>query len=168
MKESEKNKLIFEMEKSIISNFAKTFNSIKRADDVLVNEGLKDAIIGGTMALSSLAGINAQAQDNQAQHKLPIKDKSEELVDKYLEFEKISGIELGRKLIDLYTKNKELADKWGNKHAINLLVYNIKDIIERNKLNPEDEIENTTWLGNRFADKNFTFMFIEYINKNNI
>ena len=41
LNESEKKAVILDREKAIVENFAKTFNKIKRIDEVEMNEGPK-------------------------------------------------------------------------------------------------------------------------------
>ena len=78
--EADKKKIISEKEKAILESFAKTFNKIKRIDEnemiepTMVqhnlDEGIKDWVLGGILALSSIAGFyklsdNAKNDKNQ-------------------------------------------------------------------------------------------------------
>lgn len=121
-----KKKLLLEQkEKTIIENFAKTFNKIKRIDEQEIQEidlGKSIATLGLMAALTG-SPEKSIAQTTQ-QKDTAITQTIQKDTTKITDVKNLSDLEAGKALIKSYTKNAFSANVWAKKNNQNLKFFN--------------------------------------------
>jgi hypothetical protein len=152
------------IEDKIRLEIRKSLEQSKKTENL--EEDWKNLALGGAMALSSLA--NAQTgqknMDINPINKTGIEQSTNNVVQK-------GGVELGKKLIDVYNKNPKAAEQWQKKHSHTSIVDVIKSVINidySNSTAKGTEYENNDFkdLGNQYKDSKDASNFIAAVSNN--